>query len=106
MNGERGDRQIILGLNPVRTELVRRPEDYRWGSLGYHVQTRNKGGFLSFDFGLREFGVKSRKERLRNFRRFVYEKGRLEGIEKEKGRDFEVGEGGSFPAQDAVLYSS
>jgi putative transposase len=80
-----------IDLNAVRAGLVRRPEDYRWCSLGYHVQTRNKGRFLSLDFGLREFGVKSGKERLRNFRRFVYEKGRLEGIEKEKGRDFEVG---------------
>jgi putative transposase len=56
-----------VDLNPVRAGLVKRPEDYRWCSLGYHAQTRNKGGFLSLDFGLLEFGVKSRKERLRNF---------------------------------------
>ena len=43
------------------------------------------------DFGLREFGVKSAKERLRHFRRFVYEKGGLEGIERERKRDFEMG---------------
>ena len=80
-----------IELNPIRAGLVKRPEDYRWCSLGYHVQTRNKGRFLSLDFGLREFGVKSGKERLRHFRRFVYEKGKLEGIEKERRRDFEVG---------------
>ena len=82
---------LYIDLNPVRAGLVKRPEDYRWCSLGYHVQTRNKGGFLSLDFGLLEFGVKSRKESLRNFRRFVYEKGGLEGLEKERRKDFEVG---------------
>jgi putative transposase len=80
-----------IDLNPVRAGLVKRPEEYRWCSLGYHVQTRNKGGFLSLDFGLLEFGFKSGKERLRNFRRFVYEKGELEGFEKEHKRGFEVG---------------
>ena len=80
-----------IELNPVRAGLVKRPEDYRWCSLGYHVQTRNKGRFLSLDFGLREFGVKSGKERLRTFRRFVYEKGELEGAEKKRSRDFELG---------------
>jgi hypothetical protein len=80
-----------IDLNPVRAGLVNRPEDYRWCSLGYHVQTRNKGRFLSMDFGLREFGVRSGKARLRNFRRFVYEKGALEGFERERKREFEVG---------------
>jgi putative transposase len=85
-----------IDLNPVRAGLVARPEEYRWCSLGYHVQSRNKGGFLSLDFGLREFGVKSGKERLRHFRRFVYEKGGLEGIEKEGKRDFEIGKADRF----------
>jgi hypothetical protein len=80
-----------IDLNPVRAGLVERPEDYRWCSLGYHVQSGNRGRFLSLDFGLREFGVKSGKERLRHFRRFVYEKGGLEGAEGERKRDFEVG---------------
>jgi putative transposase len=85
-----------LDLNPIRAGLVKRPEDYRWCSLGYHVQTRNRGHFLSLDFGLREFGVNSRNERLRSFRRFVYEKGRLEGLEKERRRHFEVGRADRF----------
>ena len=85
-----------IDLNPVRAGLVKRPEDYRWCSLGYHMQTRNKGRFLSLDFGLREFGVKSVKERLRDFRRFVYEKGGLEGFIKEHKRDFEVGRADRF----------
>jgi REP element-mobilizing transposase RayT len=85
-----------IELNPVRAGLVKRPEDYRWCSLGYHVQSRNKGRFLSLDFGLWEFGIKSAKERLRDFRRFVYEKGGLEGLEKERRRHFEVGRADRF----------
>jgi len=54
---------------------VSRPEDYRWNSLGYHVQTNNQDKFLSTDFGLKEFNVKSQKERIRRYRRYVYEAG-------------------------------
>ena len=43
-------------LNPLRAGLVERPEEYRWNSLGYHIQTGNKDDFLSLDFGLIEFG--------------------------------------------------
>ena len=46
-----------IDLNPLRAGLVERPEDYRWNSLGYHLQTGNKDNFLSLDFGLIEFGV-------------------------------------------------
>jgi hypothetical protein len=35
--------------------------------------------------------MKDRKERFRAFRRFVYEKGALEGSEEERRRGFEVG---------------
>jgi len=51
-----------VDLNPVRAGLVKKPEDYRWCSLGYHMQTNNKDSFLSLDFGLREFapsGIRS-----------------------------------------------
>ncbi len=43
-------------LNAVRAGIVERPEDYRWCSLGYHIQTGNRDDFLSLDFGLTEFG--------------------------------------------------
>jgi hypothetical protein len=44
--------QILFNwVNPLRAGLVDRPEDYRWNSLGYHVQAGNKDNFLSFDFG-------------------------------------------------------
>jgi hypothetical protein len=41
-----------IDLNPLRAGIVDRPEDYRWNSLGYHLQTENKDQFLSTDFGL------------------------------------------------------
>jgi hypothetical protein len=69
---------------------VKRPEEYRFCSLGYHVQTGNKDRFLSFDFGLAEFGVKGERERLKYYRKFVYEKGGLDGLDKEKERDFQM----------------
>jgi hypothetical protein len=65
-----------IDLNPLRAGLVDRPEEYRWNSLGYHLQTGNKGNFLSLDFGLKEFGVLDAKERLRSYRRYVYKKKR------------------------------
>jgi putative transposase len=66
-----------IDLNPVRAGIVERPEDYRWNSIGYHVQTGNKDNFLSLDFGLKEFGVMDAGERLRRYRRFVYETGAI-----------------------------
>ncbi|MFZ5569137.1 MAG: transposase [Thermodesulfobacteriota bacterium] len=73
-----------IDLNPIRAGLVARPEEYRWNSIGYHMQQNNKDGFLSMDFGLREFGVAEATERVRLYRRFLYEAG---GIKKgEVGR--------------------
>ena len=82
-----------IDLNPLRAGLVERPDDYRWNSLGYHVQTGNKDNFLSLDFGLKEFGpggmrsavtsefhwagVLDAEERLKRYRRYVYEAGAL-----------------------------
>ena len=40
-----------IDLNPIRATIVERREDYRWYSLGCHIQTGNRDGFLSFDFG-------------------------------------------------------
>jgi len=71
-----------IDLNPLRAGLVERPEQYRWNSLGYHVQTNNQDDFLSTDFGLKEFNVQSKKERIRRYRRYVYEAGSLNQPEK------------------------
>ena len=99
-----------IDLNPLRAGIVDRPEEYRWNSLGYHVQTNNRDNFLSTDFGLKEFnppsadkGSKSKKERIRRYRRYVYEVGSLNQpekgnvkviedkvLEKERHREFEL----------------
>jgi putative transposase len=38
----------------------------------------NKDSFLSLDFGLKEFGVVDPEERLKRYRRYVYEAGALD----------------------------
>ena len=64
-----------IDLNPVRAGLVERPEDYRWCSLAYHVQTGNTDDFLSLDFGLATFSNGDATTRLQYYRRYVYENG-------------------------------
>jgi len=92
---ENGDTLInclaYIDLNPVRAGIVDRPEKYRWCSLAYHVQTGNMDGFLSTDFGLRELRTKDQKTRLKYYRKFVYEKGGLSGLEKEREKGSEIG---------------
>jgi putative transposase len=97
-------------LNPLRAGIVSRPDNYRWNSLAYHMQTNNQGNFLSTDFGLKEFNsppadkcLKSRKERIRRYRRYVYEAGAISRPDKmqakvlddkvvanEREKDFEI----------------
>ncbi|MFC1591741.1 transposase, partial [Thermodesulfobacteriota bacterium] len=64
-----------IDLNPVRAGIVQTPEQYRWSSLGYLVQGCNRDGFVSLDFGMREFGDMEDSERLRQYRQYVYETG-------------------------------
>ncbi|MGV7224489.1 MAG: transposase [Nitrospinales bacterium] len=92
-----------IDLNPLRAGLVDRPEEYRWNSLGYHMQTGNKDNFLSLDFGLQEFGVLEAKQGLRGYRRYVYEAGAIDRseigqrkvikeavVEKERKKEFKI----------------
>jgi putative transposase len=92
-----------IDLNPLRAGLVDRPEEYRWNSLSYHIQTDNKDNFLSLDFGLIEFGVLDAGERLKRYRRYVYEAGAVDRsdklvagvidnavLEKERKNDFQL----------------
>jgi len=98
-----------IDLNPLRAGIVSRPEEYRWNSLGYHVQTNNRDHFLSTDFGLKEFNVKNEKERIRRYRRYVYEAGAINRpekgktkvigdkiLEKERKREFELSRSDRF----------
>ena len=50
------------------------------------MQTDNRDNFLSTDFGLKEFNVKRKKERIRRYRRFVYEAGAVNRPEKGKAK--------------------
>jgi putative transposase len=79
-----------IDLNPLRAGLVDRPEAYRWNSLGYHIQTNNRDSFLSTDFGLKEFNVKSEKERIRRFRRYVYEAGAIRRSDKMQAKQIDA----------------
>ncbi|HMB32137.1 MAG TPA: transposase [Desulfohalobiaceae bacterium] len=64
-----------VDLNAIRAGIVKKPEEYRWCSLGYHVQTGNKDGLLDVDFGLKEWHEFDEKEIVRKYREFVYETG-------------------------------
>ena len=72
-----------IDLNAVRAGIVKRPEDYRWCSIGYHVQAGNKDDFLSLDFGLAEFGV-GNSQRLKKYREYLYHAGALDKRGKAK----------------------
>ncbi|CAB1059404.1 hypothetical protein D1BOALGB6SA_4166, partial [Olavius sp. associated proteobacterium Delta 1] len=98
-----------IDLNPLGAGLVEFPEQYRWTSLGYHIQTNNRDNFLSTDFGLKEFNVQSKKERIKRYRRYVYEAGALsqpeegnvkviedKALEKERRREFELSKSDRF----------
>ena len=88
-----------IDLNAVRAGIVKRPEAYRWCSIGYHVQAKNRGDFLSLDFGLAEFGVEN-AQRLRSYREYLYHAGGIDKpgtakiskkmIEEEAGEDFHL----------------
>ncbi len=92
-----------IDLNPVRAGIVKRPENYRWSSIGYHAQTDNKDDFLSLNFGLVEFGNMDEMERFRQYRRYLYEAGSIRKsdgkskrvidkkiVEKERANNFEI----------------
>ena len=68
----------IRDLNPLRAGIVKQPEEYRWSSIGYHMQTNNKDKLLSTDFGLQEFNVGSEKERVRRYRKYMYQAGYID----------------------------
>ena len=89
-----------IDLNPVRANMVEKPEDYRWSSIGYHAQTGNKESFLSTDLGLRAYNDLDERERYADYREYLYEKGGLESskgasidekiIAKERGKNYEL----------------
>jgi hypothetical protein len=89
-----------VDLNPIRAGIVKRPEEYKWCSLGYHVQTRNKGDLLSVDFGMKEWNEFDAQEIVRKYREFVYETGAVDAgkgatidqkiVDKERKKKYKV----------------
>src|SRR6056297_3748447 len=75
-----------VDLNAIRAGIVKKPEDYRWCSLGYHVQTGNKDDLLDMDFGLKEWNEIDEKEIVRKYREFVYETGAADRGQKSEVR--------------------
>ncbi len=65
---ENGDTLVnclaYIDLNPIRANIVKKPEDYRRSSIDYYIQTGNKEGFLSTDFGLQGYEDLAEAERL------------------------------------------
>ena len=74
--------------------------------MGQANSAYNQDNFLCLDFGLKEYGVKGDKERLRRYRRFLYENGgkvkenrsKIDEkiVEKERKRDFKLSEKDRF----------
>lgn len=80
-----------IDLNPVRAGIVEKPDDYRWSSIGYHMQTGNKDKFLSWDFGLKEFGILDNKKLLVRYRQYVYEAGAIDRSEQKSSKTIPAG---------------
>ena len=106
-------------VNPIRAGIVKRPEEYRWSSLGYFtrlnsaswqpsfagfnrasVQSGNKDDLLSLDFGLRDWNEDDPSEIVRKYGEFVYETGAVDAakgavvdqkvINRERRRKYKV----------------
>lgn len=73
-----------IDLNAVRAGIVKRPEAYRWCSIGYRMQTGNREGFLSSELGIPEFGGADPAAQLQSYREFLYHMGAIEKRGKAK----------------------
>ncbi|EFI34191.1 protein of unknown function DUF1568 [Desulfonatronospira thiodismutans ASO3-1] len=95
-----------IDLNPIRAGIVKKPEDYRWCSLGYHTQTGNKDGLLSIDFGMKEWNEFNPSEIVRKYRQFVYETGAVDAgkgkvmdkkiVEKARKKNYKISRSDRF----------
>ncbi len=105
-----------IDLNPVRAGIAETPEDYRWNSIGYHVQTKNKDNLLSLDFGLKAFNVIDADEKLRLYGKFLYEKGfktaekgsqiAEKTVEKKRSKDFKTNQVDRFMSRTRYFSDS
>jgi len=99
-----------VDLNAVRAGIVKRPEEYRWCSIGYRIQTGNKDGFLSAELGTPEFGGADPARMLGNYREFLYHVGAIEKKGKakisQKILDKETATGFNLPQKERFRYRS
>ena len=89
-----------VDLNPIRAGIVKKPEDYRWSSLGHHIQTGNRDELLSLDFGLKDWDEDDPSGIVRKYREFVYETGAVDAgkgavieqkvVDRERRRKYKV----------------
>ena len=70
-----------IDLNPVRAEMVEKPEDYRFSSIGYRVQAGNRHKLLSWD-GL---PFTNKRKALSPYRAYLYQNGGLK-VEGKRGQ--------------------
>ena len=97
-----------VDLNPVRANLVDRPDNYRFCGLGYHVQSGNKDGFINLDI-MREYAPG--ESPLLTYRKYVYEVGSIDRPDGKRSIPkaiFEVESetGFSIPKVDLLRYRS
>jgi hypothetical protein len=75
-----------VDLNPIRAGIVKKPESYRWSSLGYHLQTSNRDDLLCVDFGMKEWNEHDPVEIVLKYREFVYETGAADRDQRSEAR--------------------
>lgn len=63
-----------IDMNPIRAEIVKKPEDYKWSSIGYHTLNKDKPNFLSTKFGLKKCTEMNEEERFTHYKEYLYEK--------------------------------
>ncbi|VVS93948.1 transposase [Desulfoluna spongiiphila] len=67
-----------IDLNAVRAGIVKRPEEYRWCSIGHRFQTGNRDGFLSPDLGIPDVSEDDPSAKLKTYRKYLYHLGAIE----------------------------
>lgn len=60
-----------IALNPVRSELVARPDDWRWSSHRYCCNDQVSPGWLNVEWVLAQFSGATRTDRIRAYQAFV-----------------------------------
>ncbi len=73
-----------IDLNPIRANIVQKPEDYRWSSICHRINGANSDKLLSFD-GIYDEKAMSKEKMLVHYRKFVYACGNVK-VSESKGK--------------------